>query len=138
MKKFIYILLAVFVFSSCKESNTIFKEPENLIPKEKLIDLMVDMQIAQGAYSVKNKNQQKKIDYMPFVYEKYKIDSAQFSESIKYYITTVDEYSEIMYTAQKRLEDMREKVDKERLFQLKSKESKNLIQKKDSISDSKK
>lgn len=129
MKKLIYILLIVFVFISCEESNTIYKKPENLISKEDLIDLMVDIQLAQGAYSVKNKNHERKIDYMSLVYEKYKIDSIQFSKSMKYYITTINEYSEIMNQTEVRLEALRKKVDKERIFEQKQEESKNSFNK---------
>ncbi|WP_196895360.1 DUF4296 domain-containing protein [Aureivirga marina] len=134
MKKVFYIFIAFLIFTSCKESNTIYKKPSNLISKKKMVDLVVDIQLAQGAYSAKNKNKQRKIDYMPLVYEKYQIDSSDFASSMEYYISTIDDYSDIIFEAESRLEKLREEIDKKRTFEIsEEKAQKEMKRKQDSI-----
>jgi len=106
MKKLTILLLSLFVFSCT--SNTIFEKPKNLIPKDSLIDLLVDMQLAIGARSGKNLDEKYGLDYMPLVYEKYNIDSARFAESSFYYSTDVDHYTKILKTVKARLKKMDE------------------------------
>lgn len=107
MKQFItIILLSVFIISCT--SNTIYKKPENLISKDQMVDLLVDMQIALGARTVKNKEGEPKGDYMYLVYEKYGIDSTRFSESNFYYTTNIDDYNKILKKVKKKLDKMKE------------------------------
>ena len=55
MKNGGYFLVILFlVFASCT-SNTIYKKPENLIPKDSMIALLTDMYIASSAKNQKNK-----------------------------------------------------------------------------------
>ncbi|PCI06773.1 MAG: hypothetical protein COB73_09440 [Flavobacteriaceae bacterium] len=104
MKKSTLLLLSIFVFSCT--SNTIFEKPKNLIPKDSMIDLLVDMQLAVGARSGKNLDGKYGLDYMPLVYEKYRIDSARFTESSFYYSTDIDHYTKILKTVKARLKKM--------------------------------
>ncbi|WP_369048035.1 DUF4296 domain-containing protein [Tenacibaculum sp. UWU-22] len=102
MKQISYIFL--FVFLSACTSNTIYKKPKNLIPKDTMEFLLEDMFIASSAKYVNNKNFQKNINYMPFVYEKYKIDSTRFNESNVYYTSKIEEYYEILKKVTENLE----------------------------------
>lgn len=99
--KLTLLLLSVFMFSCT--SNTIFKKPKNLIPKDSMIILLVDMQLAVGARAGKNIDDKYGLDYMPLVYEKYKIDSTRFSESSFYYSTNIDNYTKILREVKLRL-----------------------------------
>ncbi|MCF6280366.1 MAG: DUF4296 domain-containing protein [Flavobacteriaceae bacterium] len=114
MKQFITIILLSIFISSCT-SNTIYKKPENLISKDQMVDLLVDMQLALGAKSVKNKDGKRKIEYMYLVYEKYGIDSTQFSESNFYYTTNIDDYNKILKKVKKRLDVMKENFELEQV-----------------------
>ena len=58
--------------------------------------LLQEMVIASSAKFMKNKGQQKNINYMPLVYEKFKIDSSRFETSNQYYMSTIDKYQEIL------------------------------------------
>lgn len=89
----VYIVLLI-IFISC-ESKTNYKKPDNLIPREQMIDLLVDMHIAIGSLDVKNKNNNRAVNYMVLVYDKYKIDSARFAESNFYYTSNIVEYENI-------------------------------------------
>ena len=115
MKKLSLLLLFIF-FISCT-SNTIFKKPKDLIPRDTMSLLIQDMMIASSAKFVKNMNMQKKINYMSFVYDKYKIDSIRFQNSNFYYISKIDLYEEIITDAKVKLEDKKKFYSKIRTTQ---------------------
>jgi len=102
MKKLSFLLLFIFLISCT--SNTIFEKPKDLIPRDTMSLLIQDMMIASSAKFVKNINKQKKINYMSFVYDKYKIDSLRFQNSNFYYISKIDLYEEIITDAKVKLE----------------------------------
>lgn len=103
MKNICYILIFI-ILVSCT-SNTIFDKPKDLIPKDTMSLLLQEMMIASSAKFIKNKNLQKNINYMPFVYEMFQIDSARFETSNYYYMSKIDLYQEIIEDAKKSLED---------------------------------
>jgi len=113
MKSFLLLIsiTLLMIFHSCN-SNTIIKPPENLIPKEQMVDLLTDMYIANAAFNLKNTNLEKKIDYIPLVYEKYKIDSARYHASNIYYMSRIDEYEAIYKEVEMRLKTLKEEKEK--------------------------
>lgn len=78
-----------------------------------MIAVWTDLYIATGARSVKTKALKTKINYAPLVLDKYKIDSAQFSESNIYYTSKIDEYEKMFEEVQKRLRDLKKIYDPE-------------------------
>lgn len=94
MKKFVYILITVFIFSC--NSNTIYKKPKDLIPRDSMILLIKDMYIASSSRHIKNKFSKKEKNYLPLVYEKYKIDSFRFKTSNNFYTSNVETYHEMV------------------------------------------
>lgn len=94
-------------------SNTIIKKPDNLIPKNQMVDLITDMLIAAGAENIKNENLERNVNYFPLVFEKYGIDSTRFSESNYYYTSQIDDYEEILKRVDERLKTLKEKFDNE-------------------------
>jgi len=102
MRIIIITLSLLALLFSCT-SNTIYKKPDNLIPKEQMVDLLTDMFIANSAYGIKNISLQRKIDYLPLVYEKYQIDSARFQDSNLYYMSRIDDYEEIYKAVESQL-----------------------------------
>ncbi|WP_405610117.1 DUF4296 domain-containing protein [Polaribacter sp. Asnod1-A03] len=102
MKKTSYLLIFIFLVSCT--SNTIFKEPEDLIPKDTMKLLIEDMMIASSSKFVKNKNGHSKVNYMSFVYDKYKIDSLRFKKSNFYYTSKIDLYEEMIEDVKSNLE----------------------------------
>ena len=76
-------------------SNTILEKPKDLIPKDSMVLLLTDLFIAKSAFVEKNTKNQRKINYMPLVYNKYKIDSTRFGTSNFYYTSKLEEYEEI-------------------------------------------
>ncbi|WP_456422726.1 DUF4296 domain-containing protein [Lutibacter sp.] len=112
MNKFFYIIILSIFFGACT-SNTILKKPKNLIPKEEMVDLLTDIFIANGAMSVKNTNLQRNVNYFPFVFEKYKIDTTRFKESNYYYTSRIDDYDEILGEVDKRLKALKHQYENE-------------------------
>lgn len=97
MKKLSYLLIFMFLVSCT--SNTIFEKPEDLIPKDTMSLLVQEMMIASSAKFIKNKNLERKINYMPLVYDLFKIDSIRFQNSNLYYISKIDVYQEVFQNA---------------------------------------
>ncbi len=125
MIKKITVILVIFLGFSCS-SNTIYKEPKDLIPKDTMVSLLTDMMIATSAKNKKNKKLQRKINYMPLVYDTYKIDSVRFQKSNVYYMSNIEEYQEIFKQVQLTLETLQskykgEKKLKDSLFSLRVK-----------------
>ena len=112
MKQVIYIFFVLIILVSCT-SRTIYKKPENLIGKEKMITIWTDLYIAMGAKSVITKTLEKENNYIPLVLEKYKIDSIQFSKSNIYYTSRIEEYEKMFEEVQKRLDDLKSIYDPE-------------------------
>lgn len=103
MKKTTLILLITLVLAACT-SNTIYKKPDNLIPEEQMIEILLDMQIAIGAKAIKNLDNKRGVEYMPLVYAKHDIDSTQFAQSSFYYSTDIDKYHAILKKVKIKLE----------------------------------
>ncbi|MDX5586363.1 MAG: DUF4296 domain-containing protein [Aureibaculum sp.] len=112
MKLTIYIFFIFFTLASCT-SRTIYKKPENLISKDKMINIWTDLYISMGAKSIKTKKLEKDKNYIPLVLEKFKIDSIQFSKSNIYYTSRIEEYEEMFEEVQKRLNDLKNIYDPE-------------------------
>jgi hypothetical protein len=108
MKNNILLLFTLIFLYNCT-SNTIYQKPEDLIPKDSMAILIQEMIIASSAKNVKNINLQKKIDYFPFIYDRFKIDSARFQKSSFYYTSKIDEYDEILSKVKTNLEAEKEK-----------------------------
>jgi hypothetical protein len=94
-------------------SNTIMKKPNDLIPKNQMVDLLTDMLIAAGAENIKNADLERNVNYFPLVFEKYGIDSTRFRESNYYYTSQIDDYEKILKEVDERLKALKEKLDNE-------------------------
>lgn len=102
MKKLSYILIFTFIVSCT--SNTIFEKPKDLIPRDTMSLLIQELMVASSAKFKKNTASETNVNYMPFVYNKFKIDSTRFSTSNFYYASKIDIYKEILEDAKEGLE----------------------------------
>jgi len=103
-------ILTILLLISCT-SRTIYKKPKDLIAKDQMIDLWTDIFIANSAKSIKNRKLENKVNYMPFIYDKYKIDSARFMRSNIYYTSKIETYEEMFQKVEKNLLELRDKYD---------------------------
>lgn len=113
MNKIISFAIIFTLVLSCT-SNTIYKKPDNLIEKELMIELITQMQLANGARSAKNKKGVRKIEYMALVFKKFGIDSARFAESNLYYSSKIDEYANIFKEVKRNLDTLNKKHEAQR------------------------
>lgn len=122
-------------------SNTIYKKPVDLIPKDSMSLLVQELMLASSAEFLINKNLQRNINYMPFVYDRFKIDSARFQSSNLYYMSKIDDYQRIFQDAENSLKQQKDyydaitkRLDSIRKDSIKNIGTKKLELKKDSIS----
>ena len=93
MKRIAAGFLGLFLMMGCAEE--VVKKPENLIPKEKMADILNDLAILNASTSAaSNKFEDSGINIMEFLYKKYGIDSVQFSQSDLYYASVPLEYQD--------------------------------------------
>lgn len=111
MKKILFFF-GVIILASCT-SNSIYKKPNDLIPKDTMVALLTDLYISNTASFEKNIHLEKKVNYTPFVYNKYRIDSVRFKNSNFYYTSKIDEYHEIYKQVKIALTTQKEALEKE-------------------------
>ncbi len=111
MPKILYTGVIVMLLSGCT-SNTIYKKPEDLIPETKMVQLLTDIYIANAAKNIKTRNLHRKINYLPLIYKKYGIDSAQFHRSNIYYMSRIDDYNAIYKKVEANITRQLDSVDK--------------------------
>jgi len=103
MKKLFYLIICFFF--SCNSSIEKPQKPKNLIPEDKMAEIMYDVFLLNSAKGV-NKMLLETNGVLPekYVFEKYSIDSTQFAESNNYYVYNTKTYESI-------LNKIKEKID---------------------------
>lgn len=88
------------------------KKPKNLIPKEKMVNIIMDVRLLSSANG-KNKTTLEKnnLQAETYIYKKYNIDSLQFTLSNNYYAYYVDDYKAIYDKVKDSLEVLKNKFD---------------------------
>ena len=92
----------LIILTSCT-SNTILEKPKDLIPHEKMVHLLTDVALANAAENIRNIDEERNINYFTLIYNKYKIDSAQFKRSSFYYSSKIDDYNAMLKEVEIRL-----------------------------------
>ncbi len=124
------------LFFSCAEK--LVEKPDNLIPKEKMVEILNDMAILNAAKStdiaiLRNHN----IEAMKYIYSKYEIDSVQFVESDFYYASLPKEYEAIYLGVEAKIEKEKVRIEEvEKVNDSLNKLKKEAIKKRKSIKDS--
>ncbi|MBC7846799.1 MAG: DUF4296 domain-containing protein [Flavobacterium sp.] len=144
MKKIILPFLIIFsLFISCKKE--IVKEPEHLIEKAKMVDIIYDLSLI-GAMRSQNSTllDSFKNNSNQYIYKKYKIDSIQFAQSNIYYAADYKEYKKMYEQVKSRLAkdksltEVAIKVEKKKALLLEKKNKKLKLKKEaDSIKKAK-
>ncbi len=104
MRYFNFIVIIVFSFISCQDVKGPEK-PDNLIAKDKMVDILTEAYLANAARSVDNKSIiSKGIVIDTIVYKNFGIDSLQFVKSNEYYAADVNIYIEIFSKSGSKIE----------------------------------
>jgi len=112
MKKVVYILLLILA-NSCAEK--LLEKPNNLISKEKMIEILNDLAILNAAKTTNMailRNHE--IEPMQYIYDKYDIDSVQFVESDRYYASLPEQHEEIYIAVEEKLSKEEERLSDEK------------------------
>ena len=124
---FLYLVIAALLLTACT-SNTILKKPDDLIPKDQMVDLITDLVLAEGGKNIRSIEMERNTNFFPLVFEKYNVDSAQFQASNYYYTSRIDDYDEILAAVNLRLKTMQEEY-----MQLRKQEDSVRLKKLDSV-----
>lgn len=124
-KVVVYIVLAVLVVNCSQFGKP--KKPDNLIPKNEMVAVLVDLALLSSAKGVNKKTLENAgISPEDFVYKTHEIDSLQFLNSNKYYSYNTEDYDVIL----KRVEDSLNKLKKKYNDKIKKDDTKVLNTKK--------
>lgn len=128
LKNIVVIIVFCLLVMACDSSGKIEK-PDNLIPEEKMSNILYDLYIINAAKGI-NRKLLEKNGFVPetYVLTKYSIDSTQFADSNKYYAYKTEAYKVIVEEVKARLEK-----EKEEYEELRKKESLTTKTKRDSI-----
>ncbi|APQ17008.1 DUF4296 domain-containing protein [Maribacter hydrothermalis] len=124
MKHIVVLSLSTLLFFSCAEE--LIEKPDNLIPQDKMVLIIKEMAIINAAKGT-NIGQLKDngIEPTEFLFEKFKIDSAQYVDSDRYYASKPLLYETMYKDVEARLEKQRLKLEADK----KINDSLNLVKK---------
>lgn len=110
MKKY-FLLLVLLSMASCQ--NKVIEKPDNLIPKDKMKNIIYDLSLLQGIKGVNAAVLDSNgIDPATYVYKKYKVDSLQFAKSDQYYaIENIKEYEKMYEDISKLVGEEKTRID---------------------------
>ncbi|WP_053971105.1 DUF4296 domain-containing protein [Mangrovimonas sp. ST2L15] len=113
MKKGALLFLVLAVFLGCHDVK-MPEEPENLLSKEQMAHILLDLALVNSAKGV-NKKMLENNGIVPdqYIYKKYQIDSLQFVENNNYYAYRVDDYDEIIQKVMDSLDVIRKGLSEE-------------------------
>lgn len=140
MKKQIIIVLISLLIIACQVVDKP-KKPKNLISKDKMVDVMYDLNVLNAAKGV-NKNVLEINGIQPerYLFKKHQIDSTQFALSNNYYAYDTKTYEEIVEKVKERMEE--DKIKYEALAEKEKKKQDSIIaankKKKDTLLEKKK
>ncbi|MDO6471107.1 DUF4296 domain-containing protein [Maribacter sp. 1_MG-2023] len=138
MKHLLFLVVAMFILSSCAEE--LVEKPDNLIPEDKMVAVIKEMAIVNAAKATNlSKLRENGVEPTSFIFKKFEIDSAQFVDSDRYYASKPLRYENMYKKVESDLEDQRLKLEAEKKIRdslsLVEKSKKNIdIKTKDSIS----
>ncbi|MEM1259156.1 MAG: DUF4296 domain-containing protein [Bacteroidota bacterium] len=113
----------LFIFS-CKEK--LIEPPKDLISQAEMMEILYDLALINGLRSTNAAVFDKyDIETMPYLYEKYGIDSLQFVKSDAYYASVPVIYQTMYATVKNRLENRIKEMDQLRKQKTDSVRSKN-------------
>lgn len=124
------LILSVLFFTACGKD--VVEKPDNLIPKNKMVDIYYDISILNGVKST-GADKLERIDLDPdtFLYEKYGIDSAQLAKSSIYYTSNANLQLQMFTEVETRLQKLKDTIDARRLREQESRVNKKPQTKKD-------
>ena len=94
MKRIILILSVIFIYSCERESKT----PEYIIPPDKMVNIITDIHITDGLFTLNNVRRRlakDSVNYYESIFYNYGFSRSDFDSSINYYSENIDVYDKI-------------------------------------------
>ncbi len=108
--RIVYLILLLVLLSSC--STRMMEPPEDLIEESVFSDILYDVAVLKAVHSTSPATLESQgILIMPYIYEKYDVDSLQLINSNKYYSTLGDRYFKLFESIETRLAEKSEVID---------------------------
>jgi len=108
--RIVYLILLLVLLSSC--STRMMEPPEDLIEESVFSDILYDVAVLKAVHSTSPATLESQgILIMPYIYEKYDVDSLQLINSNKYYSTQGDRYFKLFESIETRLAEKSEVID---------------------------
>jgi hypothetical protein len=110
MKKLLVFLTLGLLLINCN-SHTIEK-PMNLLDEDQMVAILYDLYLVNAIKSSKmNYIQERDITSANYIFQKYKVDSLQFSQSDLYYASDIEEYERLYRRVTERIQENRAVID---------------------------
>lgn len=120
MKNLFILLVCVLSFFGCQNVQQPEK-PKNLIPKDKMVDILTESYMTNAARSVNNQFIiESGVNLDSLVYKNFGVDSLQFAKSNAYYAADINSYLEIVENVKSRLTAMQKELDSLRMLERKT------------------
>ncbi|MFC2111130.1 DUF4296 domain-containing protein [Bacteroidota bacterium] len=118
LKQYIFFLLIPLAVSCNKgPDNGGEAKPDNLIPKDKMVELMVDIHLVEGTtrygYGTSYKDEEYENYLYDFVLDKHDISFEEFTTSVQYYTKDIHSMTEIYSEVLTELSEMQSKAKNE-------------------------
>ncbi|MCB9426968.1 MAG: DUF4296 domain-containing protein [Flavobacteriales bacterium] len=91
--RIIFYISVLFLVLSCAQK-TSYEQPDNLIPRDKMVDILYDLSIFQSQVN-HNRDPEFNKSIPTFLKNRHGVDSAQFVNSNKYYASQIEEYQKM-------------------------------------------
>ncbi len=115
---FLFLLLGLLLSGCYKVNKVTVKKPADLIPKEKMVDLVTQMQIIEGIvvyHRTRHPDYQNlRKAYYKVLFDRFHVTKEQVKASLDYYNSRGDEMAAIYGEVQKRLSAMQEELNLEK------------------------
>lgn len=110
MKKLLALLTLCLLLQNCDSKPV--EKPEDLVSKDMMVDILYDLYVINAMKSSEMEYlKEQNITPAKYIYEKYKVDSLQFSRSDRYYATDISTYEKLHERVTKRLQDDKAAID---------------------------
>lgn len=95
MKFFYFLLFTVFFLAACsREVKVIDEKPNNLIDREKMIEILTELSIVESIYQMKyvqvSRYESLLSEKADSIFNKFGVDNIIFDENMNYYLTDQD------------------------------------------------
>ena len=123
--KYLVNIIIIILFFGCNNVIEKPKRPDNLIPEDKMVEIMYDVFLLNSAKGI-NKIKLEENGVLPekYIFEKYQIDSLQFANSNNYYAYDTKTYESILNRIKDKIEVHRKEYEALTLVEEAAKEKK--------------